>query len=144
MQLLHTATVDPLKLCLTLETPWTVTRQASLSMGVPRQEHWSGLLFPPPGDLPAPGMEPEERVKGRGTSGSLLCPPVRSVSLQAGHQSEREDSFEKLDCLSIIKNDKEVTESKLLPRTPYIVKKFQYLGLEIGRQIKRVDVLPQS
>ena len=29
-------------------TPWTVARQASLSMGFPRQEYWSGLPFPPP------------------------------------------------------------------------------------------------
>ena len=40
-------------------TPWTVARQAPLSMGFSRQEHWSGLLCPPPGDLPDPGMEPE-------------------------------------------------------------------------------------
>ena len=33
-------------------TPWTVTHQAPLSMGFSRQEYWSGLLFPPPGDLP--------------------------------------------------------------------------------------------
>ena len=39
-------------------TPWTVARQACLSMGFPRQEYWSGLPFPPPGDLPDPGMEP--------------------------------------------------------------------------------------
>ena len=39
-------------------TPWIVTRQAPLSMGFPRQEHWSGLLFPPPGDLPDLGIEP--------------------------------------------------------------------------------------
>ena len=39
-------------------TPWTVARQAPLSMGFPRQEYWSGLLFPPPGDLPDPGIEP--------------------------------------------------------------------------------------
>ena len=39
------------QLCLTLETPWTVARQAPLSMGFPRQEHWSGLPCPPPGDL---------------------------------------------------------------------------------------------
>ena len=32
-----------------LATPWTVARQASLSMGFPKQEHWSGLLFLPPG-----------------------------------------------------------------------------------------------
>ena len=39
-------------------TPWTVGRQASLSMGFSRQEHWSGLTFPLPGDLPDPGIEP--------------------------------------------------------------------------------------
>ena len=33
-------------------TPWTVAHQAPLSMGFPRQEYWSGLPFPPPGDLP--------------------------------------------------------------------------------------------
>ena len=39
-------------------TQWTVARQAPLSMGFSRQEYWSGLPFPPPGDLPDPGMEP--------------------------------------------------------------------------------------
>ena len=39
-------------------TPWTVARQAPLSMGFPRQEYWSGLLFPSPGDLPNPGIKP--------------------------------------------------------------------------------------
>ena len=39
-------------------TPWTVACQASLSMGFSRQEYWSGLPFPPPGDLPDPGIEP--------------------------------------------------------------------------------------
>ena len=38
-------------------TPQTVALWASLSMGFPRQEYWSGLPFPPPGDLPYPGME---------------------------------------------------------------------------------------
>ena len=37
---------------------WTIACQASLSMGFSRQEYWSGLLFPPPGDLPSPGIEP--------------------------------------------------------------------------------------
>ena len=35
-------------------TPWTAVPQAPLSMGFPRQEYWSGLLFPSPGDLPNP------------------------------------------------------------------------------------------
>ena len=38
-------------------TPWTVARQAPLSVGFSRQEYWSGLPFPPPGDLPSPGIE---------------------------------------------------------------------------------------
>ena len=46
------------KSCPTLVTPWTVACQASLSMGFPRQEYWSGLPFPSPGDLPNPGIEP--------------------------------------------------------------------------------------
>ena len=39
-------------------TPWTVAYQASPSMGFFRQEYWSGLPFPSPGDLPDPGIEP--------------------------------------------------------------------------------------
>ena len=43
-------------------TPWTVAHQASLPMGFPRQEYWSGLPFPSPGDLPDPGIEPRYPV----------------------------------------------------------------------------------
>ena len=39
-------------------TPWTVARQASLSKGFSRQEYWSELPWPPPGELPDPGIEP--------------------------------------------------------------------------------------
>ena len=39
-------------------TPWTVVHHAPLSRGFSRQEYWSGLPFPPPGDLPGPGIEP--------------------------------------------------------------------------------------
>ena len=39
-------------------TPKTVAHQAPLSLGFSRQEHWSGLPFPPPGDLPDPGIKP--------------------------------------------------------------------------------------
>ena len=42
----------------TFATPWTAARQAPSSMGFPRQEHWSGLPFPSPGDLLNPGIEP--------------------------------------------------------------------------------------
>ena len=43
-------------------TPWSVAHQAPLSMGFSRQEYWSGLPFPSPGDLPDPGTEPGSPV----------------------------------------------------------------------------------
>ena len=46
-------------------TPWTVARQAPLSMGLPRQEYWSGLPFPSP-RLPDPGIEPGSPALGGG------------------------------------------------------------------------------
>ena len=42
----------------TVELDMDCSHQVPLSMGFPRQEHWSRLLFPPPGDFPNPGMEP--------------------------------------------------------------------------------------
>ena len=45
-------------------TPWTVAYQVSLSMGFSRQESWSGLPFPSPGDLPNPGIEPRSPSLG--------------------------------------------------------------------------------
>ena len=46
------------QLCPTLVILWTVAHQAPPSMGFSRQEFWSGLPFPSPGDLPDPGIEP--------------------------------------------------------------------------------------
>ena len=46
------------KSCLTLAIQWTVACQAPLSIGFSRQEYWSGLPFPSPGDLSDPGIEP--------------------------------------------------------------------------------------
>ena len=66
-QISHTVYILLLKLesesevaqsCPTLCDLWTVTHQAPLSMGFSRQEYWSGLPFPSPGDLPDPGIEP--------------------------------------------------------------------------------------
>ena len=60
-QLFHSA-LSPsprvIKSCLTLVTPWTVACHAPLSMGFAREECWSGLLFPSPGDLPDSEVEP--------------------------------------------------------------------------------------
>ena len=46
------------KSCPALVTPWTVARQAPLSVGFSRQEYWSGLPFSSPGDLPNRGIKP--------------------------------------------------------------------------------------
>ena len=54
-------------------TPWTVARQAPLSMGFSRQEYWSGLPCPPPGDLPNPGIK-------------LSSPALQADSLLLSHQ----------------------------------------------------------
>ena len=50
--------VKSLQLCPTLCDLWTVAHHAPLSVGFFRQEYWSGLLCPPPGDPPDPGIEP--------------------------------------------------------------------------------------
>ena len=56
-------------------TPWTVSRQAPLSMVFSRQEYWSGLPFPSPGDLPNPGIKPMSPALQ--VRSSLSEPPVR-------------------------------------------------------------------
>ena len=53
-------------------TPWTVAHQAPLSVGFSRQEYWSGLPFPSPGDLPNPGIEPESTASPALQMDSLL------------------------------------------------------------------------
>ena len=61
-------------------TPWTAARQALLFMELSRQEYWSELSFPSPGDLPHPGIEPEFPALRR----SLYLSATWGVSLQAG------------------------------------------------------------
>ena len=46
------------KITVTFAIPWTIAHQAPQSMEFSRQEYWSGLPFPSPGDLPNPGIEP--------------------------------------------------------------------------------------
>ena len=55
------------KSCPTLVTSWTVVCQAPLSMGFSRQEYWSGLPFPAPGDLPNPRIEPRSPALQEGS-----------------------------------------------------------------------------
>ena len=59
-------------------TPWTVAHQAPPSMGFSRQEYWSGLPFPSPGNFPNPGIEPRSPALQADTllsepSGKRVC-----------------------------------------------------------------------
>ena len=63
------------QLCVTL---WTATCQAPLSLGFSRPEYWSGLPYPPPGDLPHPGIKPVSLTSNlHWQVGSLLLAPPR-------------------------------------------------------------------
>ena len=65
-------------------TTWIVAHQASLSMGFSRQEHWSGLSFPSPGDLPDPEIEPTSPALADGffTTEPPGKPAVRCIHIQ--------------------------------------------------------------
>ena len=65
-------------------TPWTVAYQAPLSMGFSRQEYWSGLPFPSPGDLPDPGIEPRSPAF---QADALTTEPPGKPQLHANHVS---------------------------------------------------------
>ena len=66
-------------------TPWTIVHQALLSMGLSGQEYWSGLPFPPPGNLPDPGVEPlsptSPALAGGFFNASHLGSPVISIKV---------------------------------------------------------------
>ena len=57
-------------------TPWTVVHQAPLSVGFSRQDYWSGLPFPLPGDLSDPGTEPESPASPALAGGFFTTEPV--------------------------------------------------------------------
>ena len=65
--------------CPTFLTPWTVAYQAPLSIGFSRQDYWSGLPFPSPGDLPNPGIEPMSPALQTGTLPSEPPGKLREV-----------------------------------------------------------------
>ena len=66
------------QLCLTLCDPWTVARQALLSMGFSRQECWSGLPFPSQGGLPNPDLQHCRQIYCLSHLGSLSLENMNS------------------------------------------------------------------
>ena len=93
---------------LTLVTPWTVAHQAPLSMEFSRQEYWSGLPFPPPGDLPYPGTEPV----------SLMSPALADSFLKTSASWEAH---------MIVKNIINIDEAIMQPKNLNVNVSFIYL-----------------
>ena len=69
-------------------TLWTIARQVPPSMGFSRQEYWSGLPCPPPGDLPDPGIEPE----------SPEAPALQIDSLRLSHWGSPGNRTSNINC----------------------------------------------
>ena len=93
--------------CLTLATSRTVAHQAPLSMGSPRQEHWSGLPFPSPGDLANPGTEPTSlAIAGRlFTSEPLGKPAILSKIVWILYNVMMTDFAESPICFKLIQGN---------------------------------------
>ena len=89
-------------------TLWTVALQAPLSMGFPRQEYRSGLPFPPPGDLPNPGIEPTSLTSPALAGGFFTTSatwvatqypgmvPKRNIKQKKGTQESRNEVLQNL------------------------------------------------
>ena len=70
---LHDVCAQSLSCIQLFVTPWTVTCQALLSMGFSSQEYWSELPFPPPGDLPDPGIEHDPGIKSVSLASPIMA-----------------------------------------------------------------------
>ena len=68
-----------LQSCRVFVNPWTVACQAPLFMGFSRQEYWSGLPCPPPGDLPDPGTEPLSQASSALADGFFTTSATREI-----------------------------------------------------------------
>ena len=92
-----TAAAQSLQLCRLFVTLWTIACQAPLSMGFSRQEYWSGLPCPPPGDLSNPGIEPASLTSPVLAGGFFNTKPPRKPSMGITsiqiHPSEEQNSL---------------------------------------------------
>ena len=117
-------------------TPWTVARQAPLSMGFSRQQYWSGLPFPPLGDLPDPGIVPESPASPALQADSLPTEPWGSPSLVAqmvkNQPAMRETQIQSLGREDPLEKGMATHSSILAWRFPWIEKpgRLQSMGFQ--------------
>ena len=78
--LLHSCMLSPFNRVQIFATLWTIACWAPLSMGFSRQEYLSGLPFPPPGDLPNPGIKPAFADMFFTTSPTLILLPFNLLN----------------------------------------------------------------
>ena len=83
--LCHAKCFSGVQLCVTL---WTVAPQALLSLGLSRQEYWSGLPFPSPGDLLDPGIQPASLTSPALAEGSLPSATWEALGTHLGYSKE--------------------------------------------------------
>ena len=80
-------------------TPWTIACRTPLSVEFSRQEYWSGLLFPPPGDLSNPGIKPSSLVSLDFTSGLFTsAPPGKPLSVSECLVTQSCLTLQPMDC----------------------------------------------
>ena len=90
-------------------TQRAVAHQAPLSMGFSRQEYWSGLPFPPPEDIPDPGMEP-------------MSPALQVDSLPPSHEGNSQQ--DRTELINSLKGTGQLFTNSLLESTDINIKKF--------------------
>ena len=82
-------------------TLWTVVHQVPLSMGFSRQEHWSGLPCPPPGDLPDPGIQSASLMSPALAGDSLPLEPPGKPNECLGIHKVRSANTDSIDCSNV-------------------------------------------
>ena len=109
-------TIEVTQLCLTLCNPWTVAYRAPLSIGFSRQEYWSGLPFPPPGDLSDPGIKPTCLVSCIGRWVLYHLSSLPAPQPHPSRSSERLNSLASLGpswpCACAFHKDHHITDSR--------------------------------
>ena len=105
------------------ETLWIIAHQAPLSMGVSRQEYWSELPCPPPGDLPDPGIEPKS-LKSPALAGRFF---TTSATWKHQKYPGRAELGHVLITQSLHSEPRVPTQSLLLPVTSWLLALCLYL-----------------